>query len=57
MKGTMYRIKAKDTGEIKQRITATVATIDEEMLIMIWAGIEYRLDVICATNGAHKEIY
>lgn len=57
MKYIRYRIKAKDSSEIKQRITATVATIDEGMLIMIWTGIEYRLDVIRATNGDHIEIY
>ena len=41
----------------KERINAAVETIDEEMLERMWTGIEYRLDVLRATNGAHIEIY
>ena len=32
-------------------------TIDEAMLQRTWQEIEYRLDVLRATNGAHVEVY
>ena len=40
----------------KQRISNTIATIDEAMLQRTWQEIKYRLDVLRATNGAHVEI-
>jgi len=35
----------------------TITTIDEAMLQQTWQEIEYRLDVLRATNGAHIEVY
>ena len=34
-----------------------MTTIDEAMLQRTWQEIEYRLDVLRATNGAHIEVY
>ena len=48
--------KVKDISDLKERITAAVNTIDEEMLRRTWTEIEYRLDVLRATNGAHRNI-
>lgn len=48
--GTLYT-------DLKQRITDAIATIDEAMLQRTWQEIEYRLDVLRATNGAHVEVY
>ena len=56
VKDVVYRTKEKDISDLKERITAAVNAIDEEMLRM-WTEIEYRLDVLHATNGAHIEIY
>ena len=43
--------------DLKQRISNAIATIDEAMLQRTWQKIEYRLDVLRATNGAHIEVY
>ena len=34
-----------DITDLKQRITDTIATIDEDMLQRTWQEIEYRLNV------------
>ena len=57
MKDVEYRIKVKDISDLKERITAAVEAIDEEMLKRMWTEIEYRLDILRATNGAHIAIY
>ena len=57
VKDVVYRTKVKDISDLKERITAAVNTIDEEMLRRTWTEIEYRLDILRATNGAHIEIY
>jgi len=41
----------------RQRISNAITTIDEAMLQRTWQEIEYRLDVLRATNGAHIEVY
>ena len=41
----------------KQRISNAVGTIDEAMLQQTSQEIEYRLDVLRVTNGAHIEMY
>ena len=57
MKDVVYRTKVKDISDLKERITAAVKTIDEEILRRTWTEIEYRLDVHHATNASHIEIY
>ena len=49
--------KIRDITNLKQRITHAISTIDESMLQRTWQEIEYRLDVLCTTNGAHIEVY
>ena len=53
----VYRTKIRDINDLKQRITDAIATIDEAMLQRTWQEIDYRLDVLRATNGAHIEVY
>ena len=53
----MYRTKVRDMTNLRQRISNAIATIDEAMLQRTWQEIEYRLDVLRATNGAHIEVY
>ena len=43
--------------DLKQGISNAIATIDETILQRTWQEIEYRLDVICASNGAHLKVY
>jgi len=46
-----------DITNFKARITDAFATITEHMLENTWGEIEYRLDVLRATKGAHVEVY
>ena len=57
VKDVVYRTKVKDISDLKERITAAVEAINEEILKRLWTKIEYRLDILRATNGAHIEIY
>jgi hypothetical protein len=56
VKDVVYRMKVQDITKLKQRITDAIATIDEGMLQRTWQEIEYRLDALRATNGAHIEV-
>ena len=42
---------------LKARITDAFGTITEDMLENTWREIDYRLDVLRATKGAHVEVY
>jgi len=46
-----------DIINLKARITDAFATITEDMLENTWREIDYRLDVLRATKGAHVEVY
>jgi hypothetical protein len=54
VKDIVYRTKVRD---ITNLITDDIATIDESMLQRTWQEVEYRLDVLRATNGAYIEVY
>ena len=57
VKDIVYKTKVRDIDDLKQRISNAMTTIDEAMLQRTWQEIEYRLDVLRATNGAHIEVY
>ena len=57
VKDIVYRTKVRDITELKQGISNAIDTIDEAMLPRTWQEIEYRLDVLCVTNGANIEMY
>ena len=57
LKDIVYKTKVWDIDDLKQRIPNAMTTIDEAMLQQTWQEIEYRLDVLRATNGAHIEVY
>jgi len=42
---------------LKARITDAFATITEHVLENTWREIDYPLDVLRATKGAHVEVY
>ena len=42
---------------LKARITDAFATKTEDILENTWREIDYRLDVLRATKGAHVEVY
>jgi hypothetical protein len=35
----------------------TIMTIHADMLLRTWQVLDYQLDIICATKGAHSEVY
>ena len=41
--------------ELKQRITAAVASFDEDMLRSVWKELDYHIDNRCVTKGSHIE--
>jgi len=41
--------------ELKQRITAAVASVDEDMLRCVWTELDYRIDICRVTKGSHIE--
>ena len=54
---TPWPPQVPDITNLKARITDTFATITEDMLENTWRKIDYRLDVLRATKGAHVEVY
>jgi len=42
---------------LKVGITDAFVTVTEDMLENTWREIDYLLDVLCATKGAHVEVY
>ena len=54
---TMFSTPVPDITNLKARITDGFATITEDMLENTWREIDYRLNVLRATKGAHVEVY
>jgi len=57
VKHKVFSTPVSDITNLKARITDSFATITEDMLENTWRGIDYRLDVLRATKGAHVEVY
>ena len=53
----MFSTPVPDITNLKARITDAFATITEDMSENTWREIDYRLDVLRATKGAHVEVY
>ena len=53
----MFSTPVPDITNFKARITDAFATITKDMLENTWRVIDYRLDVLRATKGAHVEVY
>lgn len=41
--------------ELQERITAEFIIINRDMLMCMWAELEYNIDVCLVTNGGHIE--
>ena len=46
-----------DITNLKARIADVFATVTEDMLENTWREIDYQLDILRATKGAHVEVY
>ena len=57
VKDEVFSTPVPDVTNLKARITDAFATITEDMLRNTWREIDYRLDVLHATKGAHVEMY
>ena len=57
VKNIVYKAKVRNIDDLKQRISNAMKTINEAMLQRTWQEIEYCLDVLRATNGAHIEVH
>jgi len=57
VKDKVFSTPVPDITNLKARITDAFATITEDLLENTWREIDYRLDVLRATKGAHAEVY
>jgi len=57
VKDKVFSTPVRDITNLKARITDAFAIITEDMLENTWREIDYRLDVLRATKGAHVEVY
>jgi len=57
VKDKVFSTPVPDNTNLKARITDAFATVTEDMLENTWREIDYRLDVLHATKGAHVEVY
>ena len=57
VKDKVFSTPVPDITNLKARITDAFATITEDMLGNTWREIDYRLDVLRTTKGAHVEVY
>jgi len=57
VKHKVFSTPVPDITSLKARITDAFAIITEDTLENTWREIDYRLDVLRATKGAHVEVY
>ena len=56
VKDRVFATPVQDIHDLQTRILDTTGTIPMDMLDRTWHEIEYRLDIVHATNGAHVEV-
>jgi len=57
VKDKVFSTPVPDITNLKARITGAFATLTLDMLENTWREIDYRVDVLRATKGAHVEVY
>jgi hypothetical protein len=57
VKDKVFWTPVPEITNLKAKITDAFATITEDMLENTWREIDYQLDVLRATKGAHVEAY
>jgi hypothetical protein len=57
VKDKLFSTPVPDITNLRARITDAYATITEHMLENTWRETDCRLDVLCATQGAHVDVY
>ena len=56
VKDRVYQTPVQDLVTLRERIVEAIQAIDVDMLQRVWMEMEYRLDILRATNGAHVEV-
>ena len=56
VKHQVYSTRVIDLDDLKARIRAAITTVDIDMLRKVWTELEFRLDVVRATRGAHVQV-
>jgi hypothetical protein len=56
VKDHVYANPVPDIATLRTRIAAVLEEVDATMLQRVWTGLEYRLDVLRPTKGAHVEV-
>jgi hypothetical protein len=57
VKSNVFRTPVNGLDDLKSRIRNAISAIPADMLLITWQELEYRLDVLRATKGAHNEVY
>ena len=57
VKDIVYRTKIRGVSDLQQRLIKALDTVTVDMLARTCLKIEYRLDILRATDGAHVEVY
>ena len=57
VKNIVYRTKVRDINDLQHRIIQVINAVTINMFARTWQEIEYRLDIVSATDGAHIEVY
>jgi hypothetical protein len=57
VKDRIYATKVQDFRDLWARTVEAVSTITLDMLHRSWVELDYRLDILHVTNGAHVEVY
>ena len=53
----IYQTKVRDINDLQYQIIEAIGTITVDMLARTWQKIEYQLDIVYVTDGAHVEVY
>ena len=57
LKDIVYPTKVRYVSDLQQQIIEALDTVTVDMLARTWLEIEYRLDILRATDSAHVEVY
>lgn len=56
VKDRVYQTPVQDLVTLRERIVEAIQAVDVDMLQRVWMEMEYRLDILRATKGAHVEV-
>ena len=57
VKDIIYQTKIRDINDLQHQIIEAIDTVIVDMLARTWQEIEYWLNIVHATDGAHVEVY